>query len=72
MKYLLCTILLVFALVTAGEQLWYTHVLTLVPAIASGVAIAACFYLFDPTRFLEFSADMRKNATSWFTKGGAS
>lgn len=71
MKYLLCFILIVFALGTAGPPLYYTHALPLTPAIFSGLCIGFACYMFDPTRFLEFSADMRKSVTSWFTKGAA-
>jgi hypothetical protein len=71
MKYLLCFILFAFALTVAGVQLYFTHVLTLIPALWSGIAIAACFYLLDPTRFLEFSADMRKSFTARLKGGDA-
>ncbi len=68
MKYLLCTILIVFAFAVAGPPLWYNHTITLTPAVMSGAALGFACYLFDPTQFLAFSADMRKSATSWFKR----
>jgi hypothetical protein len=67
-KYLLATVSLVLGLVFAGPPLWYTHTLPVVPAGGAFVCIAFAFYLFDPTSFLEFSAEARKNATAWLTR----
>lgn len=69
MKYLLCFILFVFAIGVSAPPLYYTHALPATEAIISAGCIAACFYLFDPTSFLAFSADMRKSATCWFKRG---
>lgn len=69
MKYLFCVILLAFAVGVAGPPLYFTHTLTLVPALLAFFALGFCCYLFDPTEFLAFSADMRKSATAWFKKG---
>ena len=69
MKYLLCFVLLVFALGTAAPPLYYAHALPLKEALFSGSCIAFMCYLFDPTSFLGFCAEMRKNATTWFKKG---
>ena len=71
MKYLLCTILLVIAVGVAAPPLIYSHAITATPALFSGGCIAFACYLFDPTGFLAFSADMRKSATSWFKRGAA-
>lgn len=68
MKYLLCFVLLCLAIGIAGPPLYYAHSLPLLEALYSAVLLAACFYLFDPTKFLAFSADMRKSATSWFKR----
>lgn len=67
MKYLLCFILIVFALGTAGPPLYYTHALPLTPAIFSAVCLGFACYLFDPTNFLAYAAELRKNAKAWIT-----
>lgn len=71
MKYLLAFVSLVIGVGVAAPPLWYTHALPMAPAIIAAVCIAFAFYLFDPTAFLEFSAEARKNAKAWFTKGAS-
>lgn len=71
MKYVLAVLALLIGVGVAAPPLWYTHALPLAPAIIAGVCIAFAFYLFDPTQFLAFSAEARKNAVCWFTKKDA-
>lgn len=71
MKYLLSFILMVAAFGIAGPPLWYSHAITVVPASFSAGCLAFACYLFDPTSFLAFCAEMRKNAASWFHKADA-
>lgn len=71
MKYLLCFLLFAIAVGVAGPPLWYTHALPPIPAGIAAFCIGFMCYLFDPTEFLAFSAEMRKNAACWFKKGDA-
>lgn len=72
MKYLLAFISLALGIGVATPPLWYSHALPTIPACIAAVCIAFAFYLFDPTNFLAFSAEARKNLTCWFTRGASS
>jgi hypothetical protein len=69
MKYLLVFVLLVAAFGIAFPPLRHTHALPLAGAIEAGLCLAFAAYLIDPTDFLAYSAEMRKNATAWFKRG---
>ena len=69
MKYLLCFILLLLSFGMLGGQLYYAHTLTTAPVLSAMACFGFALFLLDPTNFLAYCAEVRKNATAWLTKG---
>lgn len=68
MKYFLFVVLIAIGAGVAGPPLYFAHSLPMTEAIVAGLAFSFAFYLVDPTHFLSFSAEARKNVKAWFTK----